>query len=269
MHRCRTRRAAAGAPRASVRAVRLRIDELAEKTGVSSRNIRAYQARGLLPPPELEGRTGFYGEEHLHRLRLIDALQERGFSLAGIKETLDAWSRGGDLAHLLGFDQMILAPFSEPPPASISATELIERFPEARARPELVTRAVDLGLLVPDGPDTFALPVPQLLDAGEVLLAQGVALAELLDLVAAVADDLADVADRFVDLVAERVVIPALTAAEGERELDAAAETIRRLRPVALEVVRPLLARALDRSTESALRRFGDATNPGKAGSGG
>ena len=43
--------------------MRLTIDELAQRTGTSSRNIRAYQAKGLLPGPQLEGRTGYYVED--------------------------------------------------------------------------------------------------------------------------------------------------------------------------------------------------------------
>src|SRR5436305_1141119 len=47
------------------------IDELARRSGMTVRNIRAHQSRGLLPPPEIEGRTGFYGPEHVARLELI------------------------------------------------------------------------------------------------------------------------------------------------------------------------------------------------------
>ena len=36
----------------------LTIDELAQRTGLTTRNIRAYQSRGLLPPPEVRVRTG-------------------------------------------------------------------------------------------------------------------------------------------------------------------------------------------------------------------
>lgn len=241
-------------------AVKLRIDELAAATGVSSRNIRAYQARGLLPPPELEGRTGYYRDEHVTRLRLIDDLQRRGFSLAGIKETLDAWSRGGDLAQLLGFENIVLAPFVDEPPDVVPAADLFARFPEARDHPELVTRAIDLGLLAPAGDDAFAVPDPQLLDAGEVLLEQGVPLTELLDLVAAVAADIDDIARRFVALVGDRVVVPALQG-DDDRAVDEAVRAIRTLRPIALEVVRPFLASALERASREALRSYREQTS--------
>ncbi len=37
------------------------IDELARETGMTVRNIRAHQSRGLLPPPEVRARTGCTG----------------------------------------------------------------------------------------------------------------------------------------------------------------------------------------------------------------
>lgn len=47
------------------------IDELARESGMTVRSLRAYQERGLLPPPRLKGRTGFYGPQHLNRVRII------------------------------------------------------------------------------------------------------------------------------------------------------------------------------------------------------
>jgi DNA-binding transcriptional MerR regulator len=59
----------------------LTIDELAQRTGMTVRNIRAHQSRGLLPPPEVRGRTGYYGAEHVARIELIRELQADGFNL--------------------------------------------------------------------------------------------------------------------------------------------------------------------------------------------
>jgi hypothetical protein len=39
----------------------LTIDELAQRTGMTVRNIRAHQSRGLLPPPEVRGARGTTG----------------------------------------------------------------------------------------------------------------------------------------------------------------------------------------------------------------
>src|SRR3954471_11388728 len=66
----------------------LTIDELARETGLTVRNVRSHHARGLLPPPEVKGRTGYYGPEHVQRLRLIQELQQEGLKLDGIKRLL-------------------------------------------------------------------------------------------------------------------------------------------------------------------------------------
>ena len=62
----------------------LTIDELARETGMTARNIRAHQSRGLLPPPIVRSRTGFYGPEHVARIKLIQDMQGQGFNLKAI-----------------------------------------------------------------------------------------------------------------------------------------------------------------------------------------
>lgn len=65
-----------------------KLDELAEKAGVSPRTIRYYVQRGLLPAPTFRGRDTAYGEEHLLRLRAIKRLQERFMPLDAIEGML-------------------------------------------------------------------------------------------------------------------------------------------------------------------------------------
>ncbi|TAK19964.1 MAG: MerR family transcriptional regulator [Myxococcaceae bacterium] len=67
---------------------RLKLDELAERAGVSARTVRYYVQRGLLPAPEFRGPDTAYGEEHLHRLKAIRALQERHMPLDAIEAAL-------------------------------------------------------------------------------------------------------------------------------------------------------------------------------------
>jgi DNA-binding transcriptional MerR regulator len=43
----------------------LTIEQLAERTGMTVRNIRSHRARGLLQAPEVRNRVGYYGEAHL------------------------------------------------------------------------------------------------------------------------------------------------------------------------------------------------------------
>ena len=64
---------------------RLTIGELAAAAGMTVRNVRNHAARGLLPPPDLVARTGYYGESHLERLKLIRVMQAEGFNLEAIR----------------------------------------------------------------------------------------------------------------------------------------------------------------------------------------
>lgn len=65
------------------------ITELAERVGMTPRNIRAYQSRGILFPPRIEGRVARYSGVHAARLQLIASLQREGFTLAAIKRLVD------------------------------------------------------------------------------------------------------------------------------------------------------------------------------------
>src|SRR5207248_10687665 len=77
------------------------IDELARAAGTTTRNVRAYQTRGLLPSPRIVGRVGHYGAGHLARLRLIAKLQDQGFSLAAIDRLMAAWHARQSVSELL------------------------------------------------------------------------------------------------------------------------------------------------------------------------
>jgi DNA-binding transcriptional MerR regulator len=83
-----------------------RIDELAQVSGVSTRNIRAYRERGLLEPPRRAGRTAIYGDHHLTQLQVINRLLRRGFNSTHIADFFQAIRAGHDLADLLGLRAM-------------------------------------------------------------------------------------------------------------------------------------------------------------------
>lgn len=70
------------------------LEELAEAAGMTVRNVRSYQTRGLIPPPRRKGRRSVYGREHLARLSAIKEARQRGASLKLIETHL---SEGGAL----------------------------------------------------------------------------------------------------------------------------------------------------------------------------
>jgi DNA-binding transcriptional MerR regulator len=72
------------------------IDELAAHTGVPSRTIRFYQARGVLPPPRRRGRIAVYDATHAERLRTVTALQGKGLRLQAIREVVSDADRDAE-----------------------------------------------------------------------------------------------------------------------------------------------------------------------------
>src|SRR5438445_5387212 len=91
----------------------LTIDELARAAGTTVRNVRVYQDRGLLPPPERRGRLGLYGPDHLRRLRLVLRMLGRGYPLAALRELVEAWEEQRDLGPVVGVAEAVTAPYQE------------------------------------------------------------------------------------------------------------------------------------------------------------
>lgn len=88
----------------------LTVDQLAATVGMTVRNVRAYAARGLLPPPRLMGRTGWYGPDHVARLTLVRKLLDEGFTLAAVERTLDSASSPASSAALT-LHRFLMAPW--------------------------------------------------------------------------------------------------------------------------------------------------------------
>jgi DNA-binding transcriptional MerR regulator len=196
------------------------IDELARRAGTTSRNVRAYQERGLIPRPERMGRVGVYGEGHLARLRLIANLLDRGFSLASIGALLRAWEAGHGIRDLLEVEEAITAG-DEAPPVVVTLDDLAEQFGGADA--DATARAVELGLLdvVDEG---VRVNAPELLEIGAELVKLGIPVAAVVDEAGALLADAARIADRFVTMFATHVVDPHLDAGLGDAELRELAE---------------------------------------------
>lgn len=116
------------------------VAELAEATGLSVRNIRAYRSRGLLSAPRLRGRVGYYGTEHLTQLRLVQALLERGLSLAVIARLVERGAAQSELARLVR-DELGVSANHFPTVMSPQVVLDLER-----ARPGIVAEMARLGL---------------------------------------------------------------------------------------------------------------------------
>lgn len=178
---------------------RYRVDELARLAGTSVRNIRAYRERGLLDAPTLVGRTGWYDDTHLARLRLITRLLDRGYTLASIADLLAAWQRDRPLDEVLGTQELLTRPIApdEPWVGSISQIAAAAGVEPAELP---VDRLVELGLVEVDGDQVLVL-LPSLLDSIGRLLGIGLPLPVVLDLAASMADSFAALAQQLVGTV--------------------------------------------------------------------
>jgi len=77
----------------------LEIGDVAERTGLSHRALRFYEARGLVRPLRTAAGRRLYGAGELARLNAVVALKRAGFSLADIGRTLAG--RHADLGALV------------------------------------------------------------------------------------------------------------------------------------------------------------------------
>jgi DNA-binding transcriptional MerR regulator len=234
---------------------RLTIEQLASESGMSVRNIRSHQARGLLDPPEVRLRVGYYGPDHVAQLRLIRDLQEEGFNLAGIKRLLD--DTQGTAERMMRFKESLTASHDEPH-ERVSLAELGERFRVSRAEARRVlARAERLGLLIPAGKDRYEVPSPSLLAAAEEVVARGIPLEAALGIFEELDRHCDAVARAFVKLFLEHVWRPFQRAdmpAERWPEMD---EAIERLRPLAAEALLAIFHRRMRSQIETA---FGELT---------
>src|SRR5919112_1504304 len=154
----------------------LTVEQLAYETGMSVRNIRNHQSRGLLPPPEVRSRVGYYGPDHVARLRLIQEMQAEGFKLSAISRLIG--EHGADADRFVGLRQAVTAPIDPEAPEVYSRAELVEKFGTDDDR--LIEKAKKLGLLVDLGDDRYEAPSPALIRAAEEVLAMGIDLPDAL-----------------------------------------------------------------------------------------
>jgi DNA-binding transcriptional MerR regulator len=165
----------------------------------------------LLPPPDRRGRIGLYGDDHRRRLDLIARLQQRGYSLAGIKDLLDAWDTGTDLPDVLGVDAG--PPALDEAPLRMTRRELTNRLPGLT--PTSLRRAQKAGLVAADGPNHFLVRSPALLAVVGDGVGVGVRLNDMLDFVATLGNELTGVADTLTDQIVENVWRPLALAGRG------------------------------------------------------
>jgi DNA-binding transcriptional MerR regulator len=228
------------------------IDELARRTGMTVRNIRAHQSRGLVPAPEVRGRTGYYGEDHLTRIELIKELQADGFNLEAIRRLLEG--AGGSSREVLDFSRTLRAPFEDEEPEILDAEEMMERW-NGRLDPSLVARAEKMGMMRLLGDGRIEVLSPRLQRAGIELAELGVPPTDALEVAAKVRTHAQGIARVFIDLFMESVWKPFNRAGRPEEEWPKVRDALERLRPLASEAMLAIFQEVMSEEVEQATAR--------------
>lgn len=213
----------------------LTVDDLAARAGVTVRNLRAYAARGLLPPPRLVGRTGFYGREHLARLLLVREMLAEGYSLAMIERTLASAPPEASSATL-ALHRALLAPWLPPEPEDTTGAELAARagVPEDSG---VVDQLVELGVLERLGEGGLRVLDPALLTAGLQMVALGVPPSALIEAQTRVNDHVRQIAQIYVRMFLDSGWRSRLDELATADRLDAVRTTMAGLPPTAAQAL--------------------------------
>ncbi|GAA5072859.1 MerR family transcriptional regulator [Nocardia iowensis] len=229
-----------------VESMEYRIDDLARAAGTTTRNVRAYQERGLLPPPiGKDGRASIYDNSHLERLRLIDALLQRGFTTSHIGDFITSWETGKDLTEVLGLQHAVTASWAKDETFEVPR-ELIGTILGAEAD-ELVDRLREMNLVRLEG-DTVVFTETQLLTSFAELHEYGLELRTLIEIYAKVADRIDDITHIMITAAKQHIVdehgpgwLPHTST-----EIADTTTMLSKMRELAVASVHSTLARSLD-----------------------
>jgi len=210
----------------------LTVEQLAYETGMSVRNIRNHQSRGLLPPPEVRSRIGYYGRQHVERLRLIQEMQSEGFKLSAIERLI---GEHGDADRFAGLRAALTSPFAGEAPEVLTRAELDERFGVQEEK--LLAKALKLGLLVGLGEEKYEIPSPTLLRAAEEVQAMGIPLPAAIAAIDKLKRNSRSSARAFVNLFLAELWGPFDEAGRPEEGWEQITGSVERLRPLGAEVL--------------------------------
>jgi len=240
---------------------KMTIGELARRTGMTIRNIRAHQTRGLLPPPEVHGRTGYYNEDHVARIELTREMQAEGLNLEAIRRVLE--SSEGSSREMVDFARAVRAPFEDETPEIFDMDELAAAWGVKRFDPKLLSRVEELGVLrrLPDG--KIEVISPRLQRAGAALVELGVPPQAAVETAEELRRCSEGVARIFVELFVREIWEPFDKAGRPEEDWPKVREALDRMRPLASDALLAMFQMTMGEATEKAGERtLRDAAEP-------
>lgn len=235
-----------------------RIDDLAHAAGMTTRNVRAYLERGLLPPPrKTVGRAKIYDDSHLERLKIIGSLLSRGFTTAHIADFIHSWSSGKDLTEVLGLQHAVTAEFGTGGSVSVPRA-MVEAFLGEDS--DILPRLANLNVARVSR-ETVTFASAEVLESFSELRNYGYRLREVLSVYESVVPHLEEIAHLMVDAARRHIVAEHGDGWLPDSDSDIAATTdmLTHLRKVGVSVAHSGLAAALDRAVNAELGTYLEA----------
>jgi DNA-binding transcriptional MerR regulator len=254
-------------PKSAPPAGKMTIGELARRTGMTIRNIRAHQTRGLLPPPEVQGRTGYYNEEHVARIELTREMQAEGLNLEAIRRVLE--STGGSSKEMVDFARAVRAPFEDETPEIFSPADFAEAWGVESVDERLLKRAEKLGALrvLPDG--QIEVISPRLHRAAARMIEFGISPAAAVSLAGKLHEHADAVSRAYVDLFTAEIWEPFDKAGRPDEDWHTVLEALEALRPLASDALLAMFQITMSEETEKAAEQtLRNAGKPPKRGKG-
>lgn len=214
------------------------IDQLAAQVGMTVRNVRAYSSRGLIPPPRLVGRTGYYSAEHAKRLKLVRELLDRGYTLNAVERALSENAAVPD-SHALDLLTLLADPLGRVQQTEVMPLEALGRLAHIEVDREtgLLDRLEELGLLQRIEGDRVRLLQPVLVRGGAQAMALGLSRDTIMRLLDMVTTGVDQMAVPFVNAFRDDVWRPFRDAGMPEEQWPQLLNSIQSLLPVASQVV--------------------------------
>jgi DNA-binding transcriptional MerR regulator len=225
-----------------------RIDDLARLAGSTTRNVRVYRDRGLLPPPLRVGRIALYNDTHLTRLRLITSMLNRGYNIAHVREMLSAWEEGKNLGDVLGLESAIVGTWTTEKSQTMPLAEAQRLINDANA----FERLVGLQVIHVDGAQA-TITRPKLIEAFSEIRGYGVSMDKLIDLHERIVPLVDQISEMLVRAGAEHVAdrIKPREALPADTEIAELITMLVRFRSQAVASVTATLASSIESTIES------------------
>ncbi len=225
-----------------------RIDEVARRAGTTTRNVRAYRERGLLPPPRRVGRLALFDDNHVSRLTLIASMLERGYTISHVREMLTAWEDGKELADVIGVEKALIGPWSDDRPETVALEDVLQAVGDHDA----VDRLVALGLIRAEGSEA-TVERPKLVNAFRKMRDYGMSMDKIIDVHEEVTPWIDQISRTLVDAGAQHIVsqLDPNGGLPGNTDIAELVTMLVQFREIAVSSVTASLAASIESTIES------------------